>query len=191
MIDTKRTLDHERWKRYNLYSFRIQHGSNPLRGRYNKHLMLYGDKAIGKFYKKWRELHIWDFLCGMYEGFAEFMAADVECHVRPPADDTDDESDEPSYQMGNSGARIITISTTTDNESDTEEEPPTQSPAENPKNPREGSEGAFNRKMKEIERERRGYYKSGKICPNAPTTNAMHTISPRGPYGNSGKHLPR
>ena len=123
-------------------------------------------RLMAKLYKKWRELHIWDFLCGMYEGFAKFMAVDVECHVRPPADDTDDESDEPSYQMGSSGARIITISTTTDNESDTEEEPPTQSTVENPKNPQEGSEGAFNRKMKEIERERRGYYKSGKICTN-------------------------
>ena len=126
-------------------------------------------RLMAKLYKKWRELRIWDFLCGMYEGFAKFMAADVECHVRPPADDTDDESDEPSYQMGSSGARIITINTATDNESDTEEEPPTQSPAENPKNPKnpqEGSEEAFKRKMKEIDRERRGYYKSGRICPD-------------------------
>ena len=113
-------------------------------------------RLMAKLYKKWRELQIWEFLCGMYEGFAKFMAADVECHVRPPADDTDDESDEPSYQIGSSGTRIITISTTTDNESDTEEEHPTQSPVENPKNPQEGSEEAFKRKMKEIERERRG-----------------------------------
>ena len=123
-------------------------------------------RLMAKLYKKWRELHIWDFLCGMYEGFARFMAVDVECHVRPPADDTDNESDEPSYQMGNPGARIITISNTTDNESDTEEKPPTQSSAENPKESQKDSEEAFKRKMKEIERERRGYYKSGKICTN-------------------------
>ena len=67
-------------------------------------------RLMAKLYKRWRELHIWDILSGMYEGFAKFMAIDVECHVRPPADDTDDESDEPSYQTGNTGERIITIS---------------------------------------------------------------------------------
>ena len=122
-------------------------------------------RLMAKLYKKWRELHIWDTLSEMYEGFAKFMAVDVECHVRPPADDTEDESEGPSYQTRNTGTRIITISSTSDNDSDTDEETPAQSSAEDPKNPQGDSEEAFKRKMKEIERERKGYYRSGKICP--------------------------